>query len=171
VAVQLASRGFALRVIGIDADAKKELVLKSGAEEFVGIGSREKPVDTAEEVMRLTDNEGVKAVVVVAAVNGAYANSLKMLKFGGRVVCVGIPDGDPVAIASAAPQLLIAKEASVVGSSVGTRKDAIEVLDFAARGVIKVHTKTEPLKNLTQVFQDMSEAKLEGRVVVDLKNV
>jgi propanol-preferring alcohol dehydrogenase len=152
LAVQIAAKGFNYRVIGIDAEAKKQLVLDSGAEHFIGLGSREAPVDTVEEVKKLTNDLGVQSVVVVAAANGAYASSVPMLKFGGRVVCCGIPEGELTAIATAFPQLLIGKELSIMGSSVGTRKDAIEVLEFASRGIVKVHVKDEKLDKLTEVM-------------------
>jgi propanol-preferring alcohol dehydrogenase len=151
IAVQLASKGFALRVIGVDAEDKRQIVLDSGAEHFISIGSRDQPNDTVAEVKKLTNDEGVQAVVVVAAVNAAYASAVPMLKFGGRVVCVGIPEGAFAGIASAYPQVLIAKELSIVGSAVGSRKDAIETLDFAARGIVKMHVTTEKPENLTKV--------------------
>jgi propanol-preferring alcohol dehydrogenase len=150
LAVQIAAKGFGYRVIGIDSDTKKQLVLDSGAEHFVGLGSREAPTDAVAEITKLTNGAGVKAVIVTAAANPAYASAVPMLKFGGRVVCVGIPEGDLVAIATAYPQLLIGKELSIMGSSVGTRKDAIEILDFAARGIVKVHVTEEKMENLTE---------------------
>jgi propanol-preferring alcohol dehydrogenase len=168
IAVQLASRGFALRVIGVDADAKEQLVLDSGAEKFIGLGSREKPTDTVQAVKDATAGAGVQAVVVLTAANAAYATAVPMLKFGGRVLCVGIPEGALTAIASAYPQLIIGKELSIQGVAVGNRKEAIETLDFAARGLIKVHSKIEKLENLTSIFEDMNAGKLQGRVVVDL---
>jgi propanol-preferring alcohol dehydrogenase len=151
IAVQLAARGFNYRVIGIDADAKEQLVKDSGAEHFIGLGSREAPVDTATKVTELTGGIGVQAVIVVSAAKAAYATSVPMLKFGGRVVCVGIPEGDYDPIASANPQIMIAKELSIVGSAVGSRKDVIEVLNLAERGIVKLHTKKEKLSKLTEV--------------------
>jgi alcohol dehydrogenase, propanol-preferring len=168
IAVQIAAKGFNYRVIGIDSDAKKQIVLDSGAEHFIGLGSREAPFDTIQEVKKLTSDVGAQAVIVVAAANAAYASSVPMLKFGGRVVCVGIPEGALTAIATAYPQLLIGKELSIVGSSVGTRKDVIEVLEFASRGIVKFHVRNEKLDKLTEVFQEMHDGTLQGRVVIDL---
>jgi propanol-preferring alcohol dehydrogenase len=156
IGVQLAARAFNYRVIGIDADSKEQIVKDSGAEHYIGIGSREAPVDTAAKVMELTGGIGVQAVIVVSAANAAYASSVPMLKFGGRVVCLGIPEGDYVAIAAANPQLLIANQLSIVGSSVGSRKEVIEVLNFAARGVVKLHVKKEKLSKLTEVSYFLS---------------
>ena len=149
--VQMASRGFSLRVIGIDAEAKSDIVKECGADHFIGLGSKDKPVNTVEEVKKLTNGEGVHAVLTLASANGAYASTVPMLRYGGRVVCVGLPDGDMVPIATAYPGLLIAKELSIVGSAVGNRKDAIETLDMAARGLVKLHSRTEPLEKLKEV--------------------
>lgn len=151
LAVQIAAKGFNYRVIGIDASDKEKLVLDSGAEKFIGLGSKEAPVDTTAEVLKLTGDLGVQTVIVVAAAMGAYASSVPMLKFGGRVVCVGIPSGELTSIGTAYPQLLIAKELSIVGSAVGSRKEAIEVLELASRGVVKVHVRNEKLDKLTEV--------------------
>lgn len=164
LACQMASKGMALRVIGIDADAKKDFVLQSGAEHFIGLSEG----DTAAKVNELTGGLGVQAAIVLTAANGAYASAPQMIKFGGRVVCVGLPEGDMQPIATAFPQVLVAKAQSIVGVAVGNRKEAIETLEMAARGVVKTHLKVEKLENLTQIFEDMHAMKLQGRVVVDL---
>lgn len=171
LAVQIAAKGFNYRVIGIDADDKEKLVLDSGAEKFIGIGSKEAPVDTLAEVLKLTGDLGVQSAIVVTAAMGAYASSVPMLKFGGRVVCVGIPSGALAPIGTAYPQVMIAKELSIVGSAVGNRKEAIEVLELASRGIVKVHVRSEKLDKLTEVFQEMKDGKLQGRVVIDLTSV
>lgn len=36
-------------------------------------------------------------------------------------------------------------ELNIVGSAVGTRKEAIETLDLAARGIVKTHFSTSTL--------------------------
>jgi propanol-preferring alcohol dehydrogenase len=52
----------------------------------------------------------------------------------------------------------------IVGSSVGSQREAIEVLGFAARGVVKTHYRLEKLEKLGEVFQEMASGKMEGRV-------
>lgn len=46
---------------------------------------------------------------------------------------------------------MVFKQANIVGVAVGTRKDALEVLDFAARGIVKTHFRTEKMDKLTEV--------------------
>ncbi|KAJ4297583.1 hypothetical protein N0V90_005476 [Kalmusia sp. IMI 367209] len=164
LAVQFASRGMAHRVIGIDHSSKKDLVLESGAEHFIPIDNTS---DVADTVKSLTNGLGAHAVIVLTSKNEAYAGAVGLLRHGGTVVCIGVPEGEPVHIA-ATPGQLIMKSLKIIGVAVGTRKDAIEALDFAARGVVKTHFRLEKLEKLTEVFKEMDEQKLKGRVVLDL---
>lgn len=163
--VQYSARGIGHRVIGIDHSSKKDLVLESGAEHFI-------PVDgtssLAEAVQSVTGGLGAHAVVVCTAHQGAYDESVNLLRFGGRVVCVGIPEGDMKPIGSANAGVIVAKALQIVGSAVGTRKEAIEAVEFAARGIVKTHYRVEKLDKLTSVFEEMDQQKLKGRVVIDL---
>lgn len=52
-------------------------------------------------------------------------------------------------------------------SFVGNRQDAIESLDFAARGLVKSHYITEPLANLESVYERITQGSLPGRVVLE----
>ena len=91
-----------------------------------------------------------------------------LLRFAGTLVCVGLPEGDMKPIATAFPQVLVAMEQKIVGVAVGTRRDALETLDMAARGIIKTHYRTEKMDKLTDVFQEMHRQELKGRVVLDM---
>jgi propanol-preferring alcohol dehydrogenase len=126
----------------------------------------------AEDVKKFTHGgAGAAAVVVCTGANGAYAQALSFLKFRGTLVCVGIPEGSVVPIGGAAPSRLIPIELRVVGSAVGNRKDAIETMALAARGIVKTHFTVEPMSNLTSIFERMDKAQLQGRVVIDLTKV
>lgn len=94
---------------------------------------------------------------------------MDFLRFGGTLVCVGIPEGELVPIAKAFPQNLITRAQKIVGVAVGDRQEAIETLDLAARGIITTHFRTEKLENLTEVFEQMKKGELNGRVVLDLQ--
>jgi propanol-preferring alcohol dehydrogenase len=165
LAVQFSAKGIGHRVIGIDHSSKKDLVLESGAEHFIPVDGTD---DMAEAVKSLTNGLGAHAVVVCTANNGAYGSSLELLRFHGRVVCVGIPEGDVVPMKSASPGLMVGKSLQVVGSAVGNRREAIETMEFAARGIVKTHFRTEKMDKLTSVFEEMEKGQLKGRVVLDL---
>lgn len=168
IACQLGSRGMALRIIGVDHGSKKDLVLSSGAEAFVDITQFDDK-SIVEEVYRITGGRGAHGAIVCTGSNRAYAQCLQMLGINGTLVCVGVPEGDAVVLGGADPRSIIFKALNITYTSVGTRKDAVEVLDFAARGVAKSHYRLEKMENLTKVFEDMAEGKLMGRVVIDLE--
>jgi D-arabinose 1-dehydrogenase-like Zn-dependent alcohol dehydrogenase len=49
----------------------------------------------------------------------------------------------------------VANEWTIRGSAVGNQREALEVLDMAARGIVKTHLRTENIENLTAIFQEM----------------
>jgi len=166
--VQVASKGMAMRVLGIDHGSKEKIVMDCGAEAFIDITKFSDDKEMADEVKKIT-GLGASAVIVCTASNKAYAQALSFLRFGGTLVCVGMPEGDPVPIAKAFPAALVGGAQSIVGSAVGTQKQALEVLELARRGLVRTHYRIEKMENLTEVFQQMSEGKMVGRVVLDLQ--
>ena len=147
LACQIASRGMGLRVIGIDAGSKKDIAMECGAEVFIDHTQG----NAEEEVKKVTGGLGAQAVLVLTAANGAYAMGMGLLKIGGTLVCVGLPEGELKAIATAYPQFLIAKAQTIRGVAVGDRREAIETLEFAERGIVKTHFRTEKMDALTKV--------------------
>lgn len=99
----------ALRIIGIDHGSKEELVKKCGAEAFFDITKFDNATLTA-EVKKVTGGLGASAVLVCTAANGAYAQALDFLRFGGTLVCVGMPERDPMPIANAFPAKIVSND-------------------------------------------------------------
>lgn len=116
----------------------------------------------------LVEGMGAAGVVMCTASNAAYGQALGFLRFGGTLVCVGVPEGDPVPIAGADPASLLVQEKRIVGSAVGNRKDAIETMNLAARGIVKTHYEVVGMSKLTETFEKMEKMVLQGRVVIDL---
>ncbi|KAI8626652.1 alcohol dehydrogenase-like protein [Xylariaceae sp. FL1651] len=166
VATSLGARAMGFRVIGIDMPGKRDGVLESGAEHFIDITAFDDGT-IGKEVKRLT-GYGAKAVIACTASNKAYGQALSMLRFGGTLVCVGMPEGDPVPIANAYPSAMVAKMHKIVSVAVGNRREAAETLEMATRGVVKFPVRTVGMKDLQSVFDDMGQGKLVGRVVLDL---
>lgn len=71
-------------------------------------------------------------------------------------------------IANADPAKFIVKQLNIVGSAVGNRREAIETMDMAARGIVRTHFRVEKMDKLNDIFHDMDQGKLQGRVVLDL---
>jgi len=63
----------------------------------------------------------------------------------------------------------VSQEWTIKGSAVGNQREVLEVLDMAARGIVKTRTRIEKMENLTEVFKEMSEGKMLGRVILDLQ--
>ena len=165
LACQIASKSMGFRVIGIDHGSKRDLALQSGAELFIDHSAG----NAEEEVKRVTGGLGAQAAIVCAASNPAYASAVPLLKFGSTLVCVGIPEGELQAIATAIPYTFIIKEMIIRGSAVGSRKEAIETLELLNRGLIKTHFRVAKMDELTETFEKMNRGELLGRVVLDLQ--
>ena len=137
LALQIGSRGMGFRMIGIDMGEKEQLAKDCGAEVFINLANYSRDEEGTNklvaDVKAATGGVGAAAVVVCTASNAAYAQGLSFLKFRGTLVCVGVPEGAPVPIATANPAALLVQELRIVGSAVGNRKDAIETLELASR--------------------------------------
>lgn len=172
LAVQMAAKGMGFRVIGTDVGEKEELVKDCGAEIFFDVSKFEKGEEGTQEMAKqirdLTGGFGAAAVLVCTASNTAYAQALELLRYNGTLVCLGIPEHDTQPIPNASPDKMVVKQLNIVGSAIGGRKEAMETLDMAARGVVKTHCRVEKMEALTKVFEELHEGKLMGRVVLDL---
>lgn len=124
------------RMMGVDMGDKETISRECGAEDFFdlskysGDGSEK---ELADDVKAATGGRGAAAVIVCTGHNAAYAQALSLLRIGGTVVCVGIPEGGEVAMPNATPSQFIYLNAKVVGSSVGNRLEAIQLMELAAR--------------------------------------
>lgn len=65
--------------------------------------------------------------------------------------------------------MLLELEQRIVGSNVGSLKDATEMLELAAKGVVSTHYRLCKMEDLTSVFEEMKEGRIQGRVVMDLQ--
>ena len=75
---------------------------------------------------------------------------------------VGLPPGDfPAPIFE-----VVLKGLTIRGSIVGTRQDMVEALDFYARGLIHPTFSTRDVQEINEVFEEMKQGKIDGRVVL-----
>ncbi|EPQ28597.1 uncharacterized protein PFL1_03900 [Pseudozyma flocculosa PF-1] len=150
------------RVIGIDTgEEKRKLSLDLGCEAFVDFKTSS---NVAEEIKAVTGGLGAHAAAVAAASAKAYELALTYIRPRGTLVIVGMP----VATLPLDIFMTVALAHRIVGSAVGSRRDANEALDIAAQGKVRVVYQLKGLSDLPDVFRDMSEGKITGRVVLDL---
>ncbi|GAA5965304.1 hypothetical protein JCM8115_002248 [Rhodotorula mucilaginosa] len=163
LAVQYAN-AIGLRVVGIDTGSEKEKLLSQyGAEGFIDFKKFSKEGELIKEVKRVCGGEGPHAAVITSAGGAAYNDALEYLRPHGTLVAVGLP---PDTYIKANVFWTVFKSLRIVGSYVGNRQDAIEALDFAARGKVKPQIVVEPLKNLPEVYKRMEAGAVSGRIVL-----
>ncbi|CAG8960003.1 hypothetical protein HYFRA_00013191 [Hymenoscyphus fraxineus] len=168
IATQIGAFGMAFRIIGIDHGSKEELVKECGAEVFLDVTKFDTKSMT-QEIKNITGGLGASAVIVCTSSNKAYAQGLGFLRFGGTMVCVGLPEGDAEPIATAFAGSMITMEHVIRGSALGNQREASEVLDLAVRGKVKTHVQVRKMNELAEVFKEMSKGQMHGRVVLDLQ--
>ena len=167
LAVQLASRGFGFRVIGIDILAKRDLVMECGAEHF--LDATEEPRQVIEQMRALTEGFGANSIMVADNTMAAYNGSINMLRIGGTMVCVGMPTAIPEPIQGTAPVPMIFNLLTITSVAIGSRKDAQDVLNMAARGIVKTKVELRKMEDLERTFKEMIGGQMQGRVVLDLQ--
>lgn len=151
-----------LNVAAVDVgDDKLELAKRLGA--TVTINAREK--DPEQELQR--ELGGTHGVLVTAPSPGAFAQAMGIVRRGGTVAINGLPAGDfPVNIFDT-----VLRGITLRGSIVGTRADLAEALDFAARSKVHTIATEHEFADINSVFDDMRHGRINGRAVMNLRNV
>ncbi|GAC93395.1 alcohol dehydrogenase [Pseudozyma hubeiensis SY62] len=156
------ARNAGLRVIGIDTGSEKQTMSQQlGCEVFIDFKTTS---DVATAIKDATGGIGAHAAVVAAASPAAYELALDYIRPRGTLVIVGMPNSIlPVSIFKT-----VLMTHKIVGSAVGNRQDAVEALEIAARGMVKVHFTLKGLSDLPSVFEDMIQGRIAGRIVLDV---
>ncbi|ROW10952.1 hypothetical protein VMCG_00855 [Cytospora schulzeri] len=156
------------RVIATDSGAEKgSHALEVGAEHYVDVASPEvQDVGVGEEVKKLTGGLGVSAAIVCTGVPAAYQSAFDMLAPFGTLMCVGIPS--PAGVFAIHPMLCIGLGYKIMGTAVGTRRDTLEALDFVKRGLVKPKVQWAELERLSELMNDVSKGKVQGKYVINL---
>ncbi len=156
-AVQLL-KAFGYRVVGIDVGEERlEFIRSLGADAAVT------PDDAAAAV---ADTGGAHASLVFAARIDAFQLGLQILRRSGLFVGVAIPASSDGLIQISPFQLLMG-DPTIVFSAVGTVQDMRELVDLAARGVVRTHvSRTGPLSELDTIFDELAGARYLGRAVI-----
>ncbi|TPX57812.1 hypothetical protein SpCBS45565_g08142 [Spizellomyces sp. 'palustris'] len=160
LAVQYA-KAMGMRVAAIDAGSKREFCESLGVDAFFDFKS-EKNISQA---ILDTTHGGAHGALLAVANPEPYQQALGYLRTWGTLVTLGLPkrgSAIPVDIFDA-----VMRRLTVRGSIVGSRIEAIEALQFAARGAVKVHLEVRPLSKLQDVLDSMAKGEIKGRIVLD----
>ncbi|CAO1638239.1 unnamed protein product [Parajaminaea phylloscopi] len=162
LAVQYA-KAAGLRVLSIDTGSDKEqLTSQLGSDTFVDF-AKEKDLVAAVKAAT-ADGLGPDAAIVAASGSKAYDQALEYIRPTGVLVPVGLP---PNASIKMDVFWGVFFSRRIEPSYVGNRQDAIESLQLAADGKVKVIYKTKGLSELPQIYDDMHHGRIAGRIVVD----
>ncbi|BDD56070.1 hypothetical protein MAP00_001548 [Monascus purpureus] len=150
-----------LKVIAIDSgEKKKQLCLSLGAASFLDY----KTDDVEKEVKSLTSGLGAHAVICLANSEAGYAQSMRMLRSLGVLVCTGIPNV-PFRL-PATPFDMIVKGLTIVGNSAGTAKEMDELMEMAVAGDVKAHIEVFDFDQINDVLQRLGRSEIDGRAVM-----
>jgi len=157
MAVQYA-KAMGLYVIAVDiADDKLALAKQLGADQVIN-------ATTTDPVKEVQNGGGAEGVLITAAAKEPFSQGVGMLARGGTMVLVGLPpDEFPLPIFDT-----VLSRKTIRGSIVGTRNDLAESLEFAAQGKVAAHYTTEPLDNINDIFERMTNGQIDGRIVIEV---
>ena len=159
-AVQLAA-AFGYRVIAVDVGDDR-LAFATGLGAEVAIEANDARQRVADEF------GGVDAAIVFTANIAGYQLGFDLLGKKSLFIAVGLPatSQGPFEVD---PFLLFYKDPTIIFSAVGTVQDMRELVDLAARGVVKTHvSRTGGLEELPTIFDELEASAYLGRAVITI---
>ncbi|PPQ82177.1 hypothetical protein CVT26_008291 [Gymnopilus dilepis] len=152
------------RVIAIDSgDEKEKLCRELGADHWIDFS---KSKDLVGDIKAATGGKGPHAALVTTASPSGYTQAVAYLRPGGHLMAVGLP---AEAKLDAGIFDVVYNSLTIHGSYVGNRQDAMEAIEIAASGAVKCHYATRKLSDVEQVYKDMGEGKIAGRIVLTME--
>jgi NADPH:quinone reductase-like Zn-dependent oxidoreductase len=158
-AVQIAKLLGARVIATAGSDAKLEKAKALGADEVVNYEKQ----DFSKEVKRLTDRKGVE-VVFEHVGKTTWEKSILSAAIGGRITTVGATTGfDPLTDL----RHVFFRQLSILGSTMGTAGDLLEVLRFVGEGKLRpVVDRVLPLAEARAGQGLLSERAQFGKIVL-----
>lgn len=157
LAVQVLRATTAARVVAVDPrESARDLARTCGADAALA------PDDDVAAAVREI-GRGVAADLVVDCVGSdqTLATAAACVRSVGDLTIVGIAGGTlPVSFFG------LPYEASVQTTYWGNRRELVEVLDLAARGLLRAETTLYTLEDAAQAYLDLSHGMVDGRAVV-----
>ena len=160
LAIQYAKNVFNAKVIAVDINDDKLALSKE-----VGADLICNPLtdgDAGEWIQAKVG--GAHAAVVTAVSKVAFNQAVNSVRATAKVVAVGLP---PETMDLAIVKTVL-DGIQIVGSLVGTRKDLEEAFQFGAEGKVVPIVQTRCLHEVNDIFEEMEEGKIQGRMVIDM---
>ncbi|MBM7114640.1 alcohol dehydrogenase catalytic domain-containing protein [Archangium primigenium] len=158
-AVQLAKVDGARVIAVTSGEAKVQALREAGADEVI----ISRGLDFANEARRLTGGEGVNVAIEIVG-SATFAQSLKAMAPGGRVVVVGNLETGKVDLN---PGLVIVKELEIIGAFATTREELDESLKLVADKKIRPFVSDAvALSEAGKAHFRLENREIAGRVVL-----
>lgn len=159
--IQLAS-ALGAHVIALTSTMEKaQRAKKLGAHAVINY--KENP-DWSREIRRMTTNRGVD-VVIDNVGRDTFAQSINSACRGGRIVTVGNTSGPLVEFDN---RYVFAKQLSILGSTMGSRKDFTEVMEFVEKMNLRpVVDEIIPLSEGRRGYDKLEQGTQFGKIVLD----
>lgn len=157
MAIQILKVTTAARVIAIDV--KKEaldLARSLGADETLEAGDL-----AALAVRESTGGRGADVIIDCVGSDATLATAVASARPMGDITVVGIAGGTLPYNFFGVPY-----EVSVQSVYWGTRPELVEVLDLAARGLLRPRVTAYPLEQATEAYRALATGKIDGRAVI-----
>ncbi|MGC9148089.1 MAG: zinc-binding dehydrogenase [Sulfolobales archaeon] len=158
-AVQVA-RAYGLETIAVTrSEEKAKFIREAGADHVIVYKDK-----FSDEVRKLTDGEGVD--YVLEAVGGpTIRESIRSLKWGGKILLIGNVDPNPQNIALG---LLILRENHIMSVMNSCKHELREAIDLISRGLVKPIYRTIPLdqKSIRDAHKILEKGGSVGRIVI-----
>jgi propanol-preferring alcohol dehydrogenase len=155
--VQVLRAVTAARVVAVDPrESARDLAVAAGADLALAPGP-----ETADRVREATGGVGADVVLDFVGSDDTLATAARCVRVLGDITIVGIAGGSlPVSFFG------VPYEASVQSTYWGNRRELVEVLDLAARGLVRAETELYTLDDADRAYADLRHGTIRGRAVV-----
>jgi len=159
--VQVAKMLGATVIAGAGTDERVQLAKSYGAN--LGINYRKH--DLANEVMRLTDNQGVDVVCENISDPTLWPAAFASLALNGRLVTAGAHGGGTVALDV---KRLYMRRLRIIGAAGTNLADVEKALDAAREGKIRaIIDRILPLRDAVQAHRIVEQNQIAGKIILD----
>lgn len=160
MAVQIVRATTGARVIAVDTrQVALDLAVEVGADHALRIEGDPAPVITA--IKDLTRGLGADVIIDCVGVDSTLALAAGSVRMLGDITLVGIGGGSMPFSFFSQPY-----EVSLQTTYWGSRPELIELLDLAARDLVRVESTRYSLDQAVQVYRDLAAGKIVGRAVI-----
>ena len=160
-ALQIARLIGARIIVTSGTDAKLDVARSLGADAVLN----HRQVDVVAEVRKLTDGQGVDAIVDSVG-ERSWQGSLRSLKRGGRLMICGATTGPTVSMDL---RRLFWHQWSILGSTLGNRREYAEIVRLAGEGKLwPVVDRVVPLDEAVSAFERLDRGEQVGKLVIEV---